>query len=180
MWPNLHTAQVLAQQKLRLEERRSDLAKAVRRVEADRASLADSEPLAEMSEEERVEFVRIRKGELDAMERRLAEKQTELDRHIESNGALLSAMAATAAGDALSASDAQRMIERQALELDALRSESEARVARLQAELADARAALSADAESLQDQVRVRLGGLAGPRRATSSACAEPLEGGEC
>ncbi len=65
-----------------------------------------------MDEEERAEYVKIRRREFEGMEKKLAEKQREIQEHLSTNQALQSAMLAASHGDSLAAEEAHKMIER--------------------------------------------------------------------
>ena len=65
-----------------------------------------------VDEEERAEYVRIRKKEFEDLEKKLVEKQNEVLEHLNTNQSLQAAMLATAQGNALSAEEMQKIIER--------------------------------------------------------------------
>lgn len=65
-----------------------------------------------MDEDERAEYVRIRRREYEEMEKKLLEKQREIQEHLTANQALQAAMLVTSQGDSLAAEEAHKMIER--------------------------------------------------------------------
>ena len=65
-----------------------------------------------LSADERGEYVQIKRKELEAMERRLIQKQANVDQHLETNLSMQAAVVATAQGGGLSPEEAQKMIER--------------------------------------------------------------------
>ncbi len=56
--------------------------------------------------------MKIRKKEYEAMERKLLEKQDNVQHHLDANESMQAAVVATANGESLSAEEVQKLIER--------------------------------------------------------------------
>lgn len=154
-------AKALVKQQDRLDKKQAQVAAAMNQLKMER-EMAGAEDLDDMQDEEREEYLAIRQREFEGMEKALAAKQEELLLQQRSNEEMQSALARTAEGQAMTAAELQVMIGQHAQEMEELRTASEAKIGRLQTELASAREALSADQDVLQDRIdEVSGGGLA-------------------
>jgi len=142
-----------------LREREEDLARAAEKVEQQRRELQaagaaeEDGVLAGMDGEAKEQYIRIREREFEVLERRLAEKQAEVQQHIAANLKMSEALAASAAGSEMSAADVQKMIQNHAEELAHVQEISAARIQRLEEQVERAHAALDADKDELQDSI---------------------------
>jgi hypothetical protein len=145
-----------------LREREEDLARAAEKIEQQRRELqaagsaGEAEKdgvLAGMDGEAKEQYIRIREREFEMIERRLAEKQAEVQQHIAANLKMSETLAASAAGLEMSAADVQKMIQNHAEELAHVQEISAARIQRLEEQVERAHAALDADKDELQDSI---------------------------
>jgi len=147
-----------------LREREDELARAAKKIEKERQELALQSAgtagegdagavLAEMDEEARAEYVRIREREFAVMERRLQEKQAEVQQHIAANLKMSEVLATSATGAEMSAADVQKMIQNHAEELAHVQEISAARIQRLEEQVERAHGAMDTDKEELQDTI---------------------------